>query len=173
MAKNKQQKEEIVVDLTKRLKEAKGVVFGSYIGLKVVELEELRKTLRAQKADLMVAKKTLLKRALESSDLKDVKVENMEGGVIVATGADEVQPAKVMQAFSKKHAPVKFFGGIMEKKWIDVEKVNALAALPSKEELLAKIVGSLNAPVSGFVRVLSGNLRGLVQALNAIKEKKA
>lgn len=173
MAKNKQQKQEIVADLTKRLKEAKGVVFSSYIGLKVSELEELRKTLRTQKADLMVAKKTLLKRALESSNFKDVKVDNMAGGVIVATGQDEVQPAKVVQAFSKKHEPVKFFGGIMEKKWIDVVKVNALAALPSKDELLAKIVGSINAPVSGFVNILAGNLRGLVNALNAIKDKKA
>jgi len=170
MAKTKQQKQEIVKNLTDRLTKAKGVVFSSYIGLKVSELEELRKSLRTKQAEMTVAKKTLLAKSLKDSGFSDIKVENMESGVIVATGTDEVQPAKLVNAFAKTHDKMKFYGGIMEGKYIDIDQVKFLAGLPSKEELLAKLVGSINAPVSGFVNVLAGNLRGLVTVLKAIKK---
>lgn len=172
MAKTKQQKKEIVKNLSTNIKNAKGVVFSSYIGLKVSDLEELRKSLRTQKAQLYVSKKTLLKLALKENGYQDINVDTMDNGVIVATGEDEVQPAKLVEKFRKTHKDVKFYGGIMEGKFIDTNQVLALAALPGREELLAKLVGSLNSPISGFVNVLAGNLRGLVTVLKAIKDKK-
>jgi large subunit ribosomal protein L10 len=169
MAKSRKQKEEALANLNARLKESKGVVFASYTGLKVVEMEELRKELRKQNTTLDVAKKTLLKKALDEQNLKDVNLDAMDSGLAMISGPDEVYPAKITHDFAKKHEVMKFFGGIMEGKFIDVEKVKTLAALPSKDELLAKMVGSMKAPISGFANVLAGNIRGLINVLKAIK----
>ena len=79
----------------------------------------------------------------------------------------------MIKDFLKDKESLDLFAGVLEGKGIDAEAVNHLASLPSKEELLAKLVGSLNAPVSGFVNVLAGNLRGLVTALDAIRNQKA
>ena len=81
-------------------------------------------------------------------------------------------PAKILEQFSKTNGAVKIIGGVIERKFITAAEVIALAKLPSKQELLAKLVGTINAPISGFVNVLAGNLRGFVQVLNAIKDQK-
>jgi large subunit ribosomal protein L10 len=81
-------------------------------------------------------------------------------------------PAKLLNQFRAQHEAMKFIGGLLENKYIDAVKVLELANVPGKQELLAKLVGSINSPVSGFVNVLAGNLRGLVQVLKAMSEKK-
>lgn len=172
MPKSKGQKKQIIDQVTDKLKVAKGVVFSSYIGLKVSEMEELRKKLRAEKSELIITKKTLLKQSLQEAGKQDVPVEQLPGGVALILGADEVSPAKVTAEFAKTHELVKFAGGILENKFIDLAQVKALATLPSKQELLGKLVGTLQAPISGFVNVCAGNLRGLVTVLNRIKEIK-
>jgi len=85
---------------------------------------------------------------------------------------DEVSAARIVNNFSKTHEILQVFGGVLEGKFISVAMVKSLANLPSKQELLAKLVGSINAPVSGFVNVLAGNLRGLVGVLNNIAKSK-
>ncbi|MBU0731842.1 50S ribosomal protein L10 [Patescibacteria group bacterium] len=172
MPKTRKQKEEVVDKLTKDLEESKGVVFSTYMGLTVFDMEELRNLLHDEGAQMSVVKKTLLKRALEKAGFDDVDMDQFDSGVAVTTADDEVVSAKTLAQFGKKHELVTFFGGIMENKFIDGEKVTALSVLPSKEELYAKIVGSINAPVSGFVNVLAGNLRNLVGVLGAIKDTK-
>ena len=169
MAKTRKQKEDALANLNAKLKDAKGVVFASYTGLKVAEMEELRKELRKQNVTLDVAKKTLLRKALAEQNLKDVDVNIMDNGIAMVSGPDEVYPAKIVNDFAKKHEVIKFFGGIMEGKFIDVEKVKTLAALSSKDELLAKMVSSMKAPISGLANVLVGNIRGLLNVLRAIK----
>lgn len=172
MAKTKQQKQEAVLSLTQGIKSAKGVVFANFQGLKVSESEELRRKCRAEKVSFLASKKTLLKKALAELGF-DVDAESFSGGVAAVMGLeDEVAPAKLIYDFAKTHEVAKTFGGIFEGKFIDAAKVRELAMLPSKQELLAKLVGSLNAPVSGFVNVLSGNIRNLVNVLNNIKEAK-
>lgn len=173
MAKTKQQKHETVQSLTEGIRGAKAVVFANFQGLKVSESEELRRKCRAEKVSFLASKKTLLKKALAGLGF-DVDAESFSGGVAVVMGTeDEVAPAKLIHDFAKTHEVAKTFGGIFEGKFIDAAKVKALASLPSKQELLAKLVGSINAPVSGFVNVLAGNLRGLVSVLNNIKAQKA
>jgi large subunit ribosomal protein L10 len=110
--------------------------------------------------------------------LKEVGVsvdeKMLEGSILTAVGLqDEVAPAKLVHEFFKDRESIRMVGGILEGKVMDAASVIQLAKLPSKQELLAKVVGSLNAPASGFVRVLSGNLRGLLYALQAIKDRKA
>lgn len=172
MAKTKAQKKEIIEQLTEKLKTAKGTVFSSYKGVTVAEMEELRGKLREENSELMIAKKTLLAKALAENKQEDVPVKEFNGEVAVVIGEDEVMPAKTVAQFAKEHKQMQFFGGILEEKYIPAEKVQALSKLPSKPELLAKMVGSMKAPISGFANVLAGNLRNLVYVLNAVKDSK-
>lgn len=175
MAKNKEQKGEILRTLKTKIGESKSIVFAKYDALTVKENEDLRKQLKAEKNEYLVAKKTLIGLALAESEIKDVDAKNLDGKVAIVFGyEDEVSPAKVVDNFRKEHeGKIDFVGGILENRFISAEEVNSLAKLPSKQEMYAKIVGSLNAPISGFVNVLAGNLRGLVTVLKAIEEKKA
>lgn len=173
MAKSKQSKEESMQSLVEGLKTAKSAVFANFQGLKVSESEELRAKCIEQNVTYVASKKTLLKRALKDLDL-DVDTKAYEGGVAVILGnEDEVAPAQILAKFAKDHELVKLFGGVLEGKYIDSAKVVELSKLPSKQQLYAQLVGTMNAPVSGFVNVLAGNLRGLVRVLSAIQETKA
>ncbi len=174
MPKSKLQKEETIKSLEEGLKSAKAVVFANFQGLKVSEAEELRRECRKNGIAVVAAKKTLVKRACQAMGLTDVDPKVFSGGVatFMALG-DEVSAAKIVNNFSKTHEILQVFGGVLEGKFISVAMVKSLASLPSKQELLARLVGTINAPVSGFVNVLAGNLRGLVGVLNNIAKAKA
>ncbi|MDP2693058.1 MAG: 50S ribosomal protein L10 [bacterium] len=172
MAKTKQQKEKSLQSLVDGIKNAKSVVFANFQGLKVSESEELRSICRNQNISFVASKKTLLKKALTDAGF-DIDTKAFEGGVAVVLGIeDEVAPAQTVAKFAKTHKVVSIFGGVLEGKYIDATKVAKLASLPSKQQLLGQLVGTLNAPISGFVRVLAGNMSGLVNVLNRIKEAK-
>ncbi|MDD5290778.1 MAG: 50S ribosomal protein L10 [Patescibacteria group bacterium] len=174
MPKSREQKKEILRDLAEKVKKAKSVVFAKFDGLGVKENENLRNKLKEEGNEYYVAKKTLLDLAFKEKGIKDLNIRNLEGKVAAIFGyEDEVAPAKITGEF-KKGTPdkISFIGGILENKFISAETVETLSNLPGKQELYAKMVGSMKAPVSGFVHVLSGNLRGLVCALKAIGEKK-
>lgn len=174
MAKTRQQKEVALTELISEMKTAKSVVFANYQGLTVTEMEELRSLCREQAVRCMALKKTLVTKALKESGIEDIDAKAFQGGVAVFLGQeDEVTPAKLVAEFAKTHELATIFGGILEEKFILAQKVNDLAKLPSKMQLHAQLVGTLNAPISGFANVLAGNLRGLVHVINAIKEAKA
>lgn len=174
MAKTRVQKEEALAVYQESLQNAKSVVFVNFDKLKVKDIEKLRRQCRSEKVGYVVAKKTLMKLALTKAGLTDVNPKAFEHGVATVFGfEDEVAPARIMQTFAKDHEALKTIGGILEGTYVDRERVIALASLPSRQELLGKLVGTIQAPVSGFVNVLAGNLRGLLYALNAIKESKS
>ncbi|MBT5337794.1 50S ribosomal protein L10 [Candidatus Falkowbacteria bacterium] len=173
MAKTKQQKQEAIDQIVAKIKDAKGLVIANHEGLTVNDSQVLREKCKEQNVEFVAVKKTLLKLALESAGIKDADTKSMTGGLAIAiSGEDEVAPAKILKDFAKTHSQVVFCGGVLEGTLVSAEQVGKLADLPSKLELLAKVVGSIKAPVTGFVNVLSGNLRGLVNVLNAIKENK-
>ena len=168
----REQKKVIVKDLTEKIKESKAVVFSDFKGLSVKDIMSLRRELRSQGVDLKVAKKTLINLALKDAGL-DMDVEKMEGQIAVAIAKkDEVAAAKIIAKMAKTNENLKIVGGILGKSVLSSQEVMALSKLPSKEELLAKFVGTINAPVSGFVNVLAGNLRGLVNVLKAVADNK-
>ncbi|OGY45836.1 MAG: 50S ribosomal protein L10 [Candidatus Buchananbacteria bacterium RIFCSPHIGHO2_02_FULL_45_11b] len=172
MPKTRSQKEKALTDFSAKLKEAKSAVFVNFENLKVKEIEELRKNCRQEGVDYLVTKKTLMKIALKKAGLA-VKPEVFDKSAAAVFGInDEAAPARIVQTFAKTHEALNVFGGILEGKFVGREKILELAKLPSREELLAKVLGSIKAPVSGFVNVLAGNLRGLVGVLSAIKESK-
>jgi large subunit ribosomal protein L10 len=174
MPKTKQEKKQIIQDLVDKFSEYRSLVFTDYKGLTVAEAQEIRELCKEQNAEYIVAKKTLIQQALDKAGIQDVDVKSMDGNIALVIGfEDQVTPAKIAANFAKEHESLQLLGGIMEDKYIDLSKVEALAKIPSKAELLSKLVGSLNSPISGFVNVLAGNLKGLVRVLNAIKEQKA
>jgi large subunit ribosomal protein L10 len=173
MPKTRQQKEEVLKQLVEKIKSSKSAIISDNAGLKVSESQELRAKCKAEKIESMSVKKTILMKALSDSGLQGVDQLKLEGSLLIAfSDEDEVAPAKILNDFAKTHNQVQFRSGILEGSLIGVEKVTALANLPTKLELYAKLVGSINAPISGFVNVLAGNLRGLVNVLTAIKGTK-
>jgi large subunit ribosomal protein L10 len=173
MPKTKQQKQTISRDIKERLGKAKSVIFTSFNALTVKDNETLRNELVKEQSEYYAAKKTLLDRVLKEAKI-EVQARDLEGQVAVTFGyADEVAPAKVLAKFIKESdGKLKFLGGILKNKFVDAQQITNLATLPSREELYAKMVGSINAPVSGLVNVMAANLRSLVQVLVAIKETK-
>ncbi|MBI5023370.1 MAG: 50S ribosomal protein L10 [Candidatus Magasanikbacteria bacterium] len=173
MPKTRDEKTQIVADLTKTFKEMKSAVFADFKGLKVKDITELRRLCQGQKISYGVAKKTLIRLAAKDAGL-DFNPDSMDGSYAMACGLeDEVAPAKMLADFAKKHEALKILGGILEGKTVDKTAIGFLAKLPSKPELLAKLVGSLQSPISGLVNVLVGNLRGLAQVLNAYQKSKS
>lgn len=172
MSKTKQQKQETLQTLETGLKAAKSAVFANFQGLTVAQMEDLRKECRKENVQVLVAKKTLVKRAFDSIGVT-TNPDTFKGGVATFMGQDEITAAKIVNNFAKKYEVTAIFGGMLEGKYVDTAMVKSLASLPGKQELLSKMVGSLNAPVSGFVNALAGNLRNLVGVLNNIKNAKA
>lgn len=173
MPKTKAQKKELVKDIATSIKKAKSIAFIDTMGLEVKNVTQLRKDLKKEKADMKVLKKSLMKLAFK--DVKgETKIEYLETAgpkTAVFCYEDEVSPVKNIYLFSRKHKTLKLRAGILGDKQLDAKEILELATLPSKQELLASVVGSIAAPVSGFVGVLSANLRNLVYALSEISKQ--
>lgn len=174
MAKTKVQKKAALDGLQTSVDNMKSAVFVNFSGIPVKEINTLRNSCKDENVGYTVAKKTLLKKVLKEKGFKGIDEQAFDGEVATVIGfEDEVAPARLVSKFAKEHEKMKIIGGVLEGEIIGNEKVIALAKLPSKQELMAKVVGSIAAPLSGFVNVLQGNLRGLVYTLYAIKEKKS
>jgi len=168
----KEQKKEIVKKLTERLKEAKVVVFSDFKGFGVKDMTNLKRELKKEGSNFEVVKKSLINIALKNANA-EADIKGMEGQVALSiSNQDETTAAKIIDKFSKSNENLKMLGGVLGIKALSADEVKALAKLPSKEELLAKLVGSLSAPMRGLVTVFQGNQRGLVQVLKAISDKK-
>lgn len=173
MAKSRAQKSEIVAKIADRLKRMKAAAFSQVAGYTMEDADKLRAKAAEQGVEVFVAKKTLLTLAAKEAGI-EVNPKDFEGSVLTAVGYnDEVSAAKLLKELNKEKETVKLFAGVLDGKLMNAAEVAQLASLPSKQQLLGQLVGTLNAPVSGFVNVLAGNMRGLVTVLGAIKEKKA
>ncbi|HEV3089838.1 MAG TPA: 50S ribosomal protein L10 [Candidatus Cybelea sp.] len=164
-------KEAAVGELTERLANAQNLFFTDYAGLTVAEITKLRGELRKDGNTYAVVKNTLFK--IAAGELAAQVEEYLAGptGVVFA-GADPVAPAKALKTFSDSVKRVTVKAAYIDGKVVDAKQVDVLAKLPPKIELLAQLVGTLANPLRGLVTVLSGNQRGLVRALDAIREQK-
>jgi large subunit ribosomal protein L10 len=172
MAKTKQQKTDALEGAKTKFDNSKLVVLASYNNLPVSDIQELRKQLKEKDVFYKVIKKTILK-LVAKDNIDEELVDGLRGNLALAYGPDEVEAAKILAKFAKDHDGLELHAGWLENDFIDKDKVEELAKLLSKEELLAKLVGTLKSPISGFVNVLSGNTRGLVNVLKAIAETKS
>jgi len=168
----KDQKKELVKNLSARIKDGKVVIFSDYAGTSVSKMKNLRDELRASNSSYKITKKKLIDLSLKEAGI-EASVLDLEGQIGIAIGqGDEVSAAKILAKFAKENKNFKILRGILENKIISASEVMSLATLPSRDELLAKLVGSINAPVNGFVNALAGNLRNLVGVLKAIGDTK-
>ena len=168
MALTKAQKQKIVEDLTQNLSRQKSLVFVDFKGLKVKDMAALRKKIKKVGGLLKVAKKTLIKLASEKAGLKLEKELEGEIGLVFAF-EDPISSLRAAYQFSQSNN-LKILDGIFEGKFLERENIITLAQLPTREELLVSVVGSISAPISRLVNVLQGNLRSLVFVLSAIKK---
>lgn len=169
---NRDQKTDVISELNETFSKAKFAVVADYRGLKVTELEKLRKNLRQNDAQIQVAKNTLLRLAVKGTAYEGLS-NSFRGTTAVAIGFKEpVGPSKVLTAFATEFNAFSIRSAILEGSVLTAEDVLALSKLPSKEELLAKLLGTMAAVPTGFVRVLSAVPQKLLYALTAIKEQK-
>ncbi|MEK7535674.1 MAG: 50S ribosomal protein L10 [Patescibacteria group bacterium] len=155
-------KKEILEALTGALSKAASVVFVNFHGLGVLDAMAMRKSLRSEGVSYSVAKKTLVRKALESAKISG-EVPTLPGELAVAYGADLTAPARGVLSFQKKFEnKVSILGGVFEGKFMDKEAMLSIAAIPSQKTLYAQFVNLINSPI-----------QGLVIALNGLAEKKS
>ena len=167
-----QSKIALVDEIKEKIEKSQSIVLVNNHGLTVEEVTKLRKELREHGVDYKVYKNTMLKRAFDATGNESAN-ELLVGPTVVAFGIeDAVQPAKILNDFAEDNDRLEIKGGLLDGRVVSVDEVKALAKLPSREVLVAHLLGSLNAPIQGLATVLSGNIRGLAVALNQIREKK-
>ena len=173
MSKNFEIKKTVVADIKDKMSRAQSIVLVDYRGLTVEEVTDLRNQFRKAGVEYAVLKNTMLTLAARDLQIEGLE-EHLKGPTAVAFGyEDPVAPAKIITEYAKKNKKISVKCGLVDQKVIDVDGVTALAELPPKEVLIAKLMGSINAPISGFVGVLSGVLRSFVYAVEAVRKQKA
>lgn len=169
---NKQQKQEQVNEFGTKLREAQAAFLVDYRGLNVEEVNDLRRKLRDIGVEYRVVKNTLLRIAIQDTGMKCLD-PYLEGPTAIAIAHEEpVSSAKVLADFAKDKKKFELKVGCVQGQLYSVDDIQRLSQLPSREVLLGKILGSLNAPASNLVGVLAAVPRSLVQVLAAIQEKK-
>lgn len=161
-----------VAELKDLLSSSKGAVLVDYCGLTVAEDTELRSKMREADVKYMVAKNTFIRIAAKEAGIEGLDAYLEHNTAVAFSAEDPVAPAKILNDFSKDHKALEIKAGILDGKVIALDEVKALAELPSREELLAKLVGSMQAPISGLVNVLQGTIRNFVYTLEAVRQKK-
>lgn len=182
ISKNREKKEQLVAEIAEKIGKSKGLVFTNYQGLTHKQLEELKRSLKDANAELVVTKNTLLKLALKTTDhgLQTTAVDGSQ-----STVDNFVNPTATIFAYDDVIAPLKHLAktlknlglptikfGILDGQALNSEQVLKLASLPTREVLLAQVVGGLKSPIFGLHRALNWNIQQLVMTLKAIEAKK-
>ena len=169
----KQFKEEKINALKSKLEKAKVAVVTEYKGYTVEEITNLRRALQKEGGDYMVTKNTLAKIAVKGTDF-EILNDTFKGPIALAFGyEDQVSPAKVVAKFIKDSKKGVILGAALDGKLLSAQETEALAKLPSKEELIAKILGSINSPASGIANSVNAVMAQLTRAMAAVRDQKA
>ena len=174
MSNIRSEKQAVVAKIKEDLTNAKGVVFADYRGITVAQDTALRRKMRQAGVEYRVVKNTLTRIAAKEAGIEGLD-QHLEGLTVMAFSvSDAIVPAKLVSEFIKesKSKTYQIKAGILDGKTIDAEGVKALADLPPREVLLAKMLGSMQSPITGLVNVLQGNIRNLVYALEAVRKQK-
>lgn len=171
---NRSDKEAIVAEVAERAARATAMYFADFTGLTVEEATELRREFRKAGVEYRVVKNTLAKKALEQVTGYDRVFEKLVGptGIAFSYG-DAVAPAKIIKKFSDKSGKLKLKAAVLEKQVFDGSRLDELSKLPSRAELMAGVLGSIQAPMTGIVGAIGAVMRDLVNVIDAIEKKKA
>lgn len=168
------EKEEIVGEVFGLVQRARGMFFTDFSGLTVEQATELRREFRKSGVDYKVVKNTLIRKALENAAGYDKVYDKLAGPTGVAFAyEDPVVPAKIIQKFAEKHKKLSLKVCVLERQVYDGSKLDELARLPSRGEIMAGVLGSLQAPLAGVPSVIQAVLRDLAAVVEAIEKKKA
>lgn len=168
-----EEKQVIVQEIAEKMNLSKSMVICDYRGLNVQQVTELRRKLREVGVEYKVLKNTMVRFAAQQVGIEGLE-DILNGPTAVAFGIeDPVAPAKILSDFAKTNEKLQIKAGVLDKKVISVDKVKALADIPSREVLLSMVLRGMQGPISGLINVLQGNIRNLVYVLAAIQEKKA
>jgi large subunit ribosomal protein L10 len=164
-------KKAVVAEVSAQLAKAKAVVVAEYRGLEVGRMTELRAKARKSGVYLRVLKNTLARRAVEGTPFAGLS-QHMKGPLVYGISPDAVATAKVLNEFAKANEKLVIRAGAMENAVISPKEVTALASMPSREELLAKLLGTMQAPIAKFVRTLNEVPARFVRTLAAVRDKR-
>lgn len=171
MSLNIEQKKAVVAEVAEQFKGAEAAVLAEYRGLSVSQMTELRGKARQAQIYVRVVKNSLTRRAIEGSSYECLR-DQLSGPLALAISKDPVAVAKLLADFAKDNEALKIRAGAMGGKLMSLEQVEALAKLPSREQLLATLVGTLQAPIAKFVRTLNEVPSKFVRALAAVRDAK-
>lgn len=165
-------KERMIDEIMARFEGHPNFIVTSYMGLSTQELELLRRSLRKASSSYFVVKNAILNIVFDKLKLKDTRPA-VEGGVgISLSGEDLISTCKALVNFAKDHNKLQITTAVFDGRAVSADRIKELARLPSKEVLLAQVVGGIKSPITGFVNVLGGILRKFVCVVDAIKNKK-
>lgn len=170
MALNREEKAAVIEEVSAQVAQAGSIVLAEYRGLTVEKITQLRKQARESGVYLRVLKNTLVRRAVKDTPYEKL-ADQMVGPLMYGISADPVAPAKLIASFAKANEQLVLKGGAMPNVVMDVAGVQALATMPSRDELLAKLLGTMQAPVATFVRTLNEVPTKFVRALAAVRDK--
>ncbi|MGD9943980.1 MAG: 50S ribosomal protein L10 [Burkholderiaceae bacterium] len=171
MALNREAKAAVVAEISAEVAKAQAIVLAEYRGLEVGAVTALRKQARAQGVYLRVLKNTLARRAVAGTPFEKLS-DHMVGPLIYGLSGDPVSAAKVLNTFAKDNDKLVLKAGAMPNSVLDQNGVKALAAMPSREELLAKLLGTMQAPIAQFVRTLNEVPGKFVRTVAAVRDQK-
>jgi large subunit ribosomal protein L10 len=174
MALTRNQKKAQLTALTENMKKAESVIFAHYIGLTVADVSALRAKLKEAKAEMKVAKKTLMRLATKEAGLPEIPEAALTGPVAcIFSFSDPITGAQVAFTFAKDHQQVALIGGIYDGKILSKEEAVALAKMPGRQELLTIFAGMLQSPLRSFASICSSPLTGFARALAEVAKKKS
>lgn len=171
MSLNRQEKAVVIEEVSAQVAKAQSIIIAEYRGLDVASVTALRKTARESGVYLRVLKNTLVRRAVASTPFEGMSSQ-LTGPLMYAISTDPVSAAKVLAEFAKSNDKLVIKGGSMPNNPLDAEGVKALATMPSREELLSKLLGTMQAPIAQFVRTLNEVPTKFVRGLAAVRDQK-
>jgi len=167
-----EEKKQVVQEIKEKIEASTLIICTDYRGLTVGQVTQLRNKLRTPGVEYRVLKNTMFRFALQEAGYENIVPQISGPNAVIFSQEDPVEPAKTIIDFAKANKNLEIKLGILQGNYISPQGISNLAELPPKEVLLAQVVGTMQAPITAFVRVLNANLTGLVRALDGIREQK-
>lgn len=166
-------KSEKISQMKEKIEKAKVAIVSDYKGLSVEEITRLRREIQKEDGDYMVTKNTLAKIAIKGTDY-EVLTDALTGPVAIAFGfEDQVAPAKALAKFIKESKKGEILAAALDGKLLSADEAKALATLPSKQEIIAKMLGCINSPASGIANSINAVMSSLTRAVAAVRDQKS
>ena len=171
MSLNLEEKKAVVAEISEQVSKAQSIILAEYRGLEVGDMTQLRAQARKSGVYLRVLKNTLVRRAVDGTPFSEL-ANAMVGPLVFGISADPVAAAKVLSDFAKTNEKFVIKAGGMPNQVMDAKGIQVLATMPSREELLAKLLGTMQAPIAKLVRTLNEVPTGFVRSLAAVRDQK-